>query len=262
MERLVKIISRIGLSLLLLWGVMGCQAPVAKEQQLEKLAKTVTVRVFSGKAADKLGGSGVLIDHQENQYLVITNDHVVSNRQLNYSIQTFDGHNYPAQILSPSQSSQGNDLALLTFKTTSNSYQVLKIESRPKISKEETVLAGGFPFLDDFHQAQDFHFNWGKVMMALDQPFLGGYSIGYTNLLRNGMSGGPVINQKGELIGINGMAQDPLLGNPYIFPDGKTVSESAWKEVSQLSWAIPTQAIQQFVQQYYQKPNQNATQSR
>ncbi|MCZ8053593.1 MAG: trypsin-like peptidase domain-containing protein [Microcystis aeruginosa G13-07] len=258
----MKIISRSGMLPLLFWLVLGCQAPIPKEQQVEKLAKMVSVRVFASQTQDKLGGSGVLIDRQGSHYLVITNDHVVSNRQLTYKIQTFDGRSYAGVIISPPQSRQANDLALLTFKAAQDNYQVLKIESQPKIIKEETVLAGGFPFFDDFHQAQDFHFTRGKVMMALDQPFLGGYAIGYTNFLRSGMSGGPVINQKGELIAINGMAQNPLLGNPYIFRDGTTVSESAWKEVSQLSWAIPVQEIKKFVQQYHQHPSQNATESR
>ncbi|PSF31691.1 hypothetical protein C7H19_22395 [Aphanothece hegewaldii CCALA 016] len=255
MKRLMKVISRMVFLLLLVWIPLSCQLPLSSSQKLEQLTKTITVRVFRADEANRLGGSGVLIDRSNNQYWVITNDHVVFDRKLSYKIQTFDGRTYPVQIVSPSPSPKENDLALLTFKTDTPSYSVLTLKASPKMLKEESVLAGGFPFFDDFHQAQDFHFTQGKLMMVLDEPFLGGYQIGYTNLLRNGMSGGPVVNQKGELLGINGMAQDPLLGNPYIFPDGKTVSEKAWQQVSQLSWAISVQTIRDFVQQHYLNPS-------
>lgn len=257
----MKIIIRISCSFLLIGWTAACQPSLSKEERLEQLAEKVTVRIFSANPSDRVGGSGVLIAGRENQYLVITNDHVVSDRQLVYQIQTFDGKTYPARILSPRQSSRGNDLALLQFQAPSR-YEILKIPSKPKILKDEPVLAGGFPFSDNLEQTTDFYSTRGKVTMVLDEPFIGGYGIGYTNLVRNGMSGGPVIDRKGQLLGINGMPKNPLFGNPYIFPDGKTVSEAAWQQVSQFSWAIPSQILQQFVQKYREPVAKNATESR
>lgn len=257
----MKIIIRISFSFLLIAWTAACQPSLSSEERLEQLAKKVTVRIFSANPSDRVGGSGVLIDGRENQYLVITNDHVVSDRQLVYKIQTFDGKTYPARILSPRQSSRENDLALLQFQASSR-YEMINLPSKPEIVKDESVLAGGFPFADNLEQTTHFYSTRGKVTMVLDQPFIGGYGIGYTNLVRNGMSGGPVIDRKGELIGLNGMAQNPLFGNPYIFPDGKTVSEAAWQEVSKFSWAIPVGTIQKFVQKYRDPLAKNATESR
>jgi S1-C subfamily serine protease len=235
--------------------VFGCQQSSSSSQKSESLAEIVTVRVFSSNTTDKKGGSGVLIDHQGDQYWVITNNHVVSDRNISYKIQTFDGREYLAQILSPRSSSTKiqKDLALLSFKASSFIYQVLKNKSQVKMFDQETVIAGGFPFADNFQQSKELKLTQGKLMMVLDEPFIGGYGVGYTNLLRNGMSGGPVINKKGELVAINGMAQEPLLGNPYVFQNGTKISELAWEKVSQLSWGISSKEIQIFVQQYYKK---------
>ena len=79
----------------------------------------------------------------------------------------------------------------------------------------------------------------GQIFAVLKQPFVGGYQIGYTNDIKRGMSGGALLNRQGEVVGVNGMPKYPLLGNPYVFKDGSTVSEARWQEMSHLSWAIP-----------------------
>jgi S1-C subfamily serine protease len=231
----------------------GCQAPQTSSQDIASLVKQVTVRVDSADKTQSLGGSGVIIGYQNNHYFVITNNHVVGDRSLSYKIHTTDGHEYSAKVISPPTSAQEKDLALLSFKAFAINYKVIETSSSIKTYKNETVVAAGFPFLDDFTQSPDLKVTTGKLMMALDKPFIGGYGVGYTNDLKSGMSGGPVFNQKGDLIAINGMPQNPLLGNPYIFEDGTEISEKFWESVSQLSWGIPRQLINNFVQIYYPK---------
>lgn len=79
--------------------------------------------------------------------------------------------------------------------------------------------------------------------MISDLSFRGGYKIGYTNDIRKGMSGGPLLNEKKEIVGINGRHKYPAWGNPYIFEDGTTASPEKKEEMSQYSWAIPTQTF-------------------
>ncbi len=230
-----------------------CQSSLSHDQRLKNLTKTVAVRIFTVDETDSNGGSGVLISRSDGRYLVITNDHVVSDRQKTYQIQTIDNQIYHAQILSPPCDIKDNDLALLSFYSPNSRYSVLPPQSQVKTHPNESVIAGGFPFIDYLNQSPKFHSTQGKLRIVLDQPFIGGYQIGYTNLLRNGMSGGPVLNQQGELVGINGMAQEPLLGNPYIFQDGTSIEDQQWETMSRLSWAIPSQTIDQFVKKYAPK---------
>jgi hypothetical protein len=76
-----------------------------------------------------------------------------------------------------------------------------------------------------------------------DIPFNHGYQVGYTNAIENGMSGGALINQQGELLAINGMHAYPLWGNPYVYPDGTQASSTLAETYEQYSWGISIHAV-------------------
>jgi S1-C subfamily serine protease len=222
---------------------------VSKEQSLKKLAESITVRIYFEEGDLNRGGSGVLIWQREGEggdryrYIVVTNHHVVSDRQLNYKIQTPKGKIYEATVISENVLDLvTDDLALLQFKSEEK-YNIINPKIDKNLSQEDIVFASGFPFQDDLTQSKNLNFTTGNLKMLLNKPLIGGYQIGYTNTLHNGMSGGPLLNKKGELIGINGMGKYPVIGDPYVFKDGSKVSEQQWEEMSHLSWAIPSQYV-------------------
>lgn len=237
-------IGAVVLSASVLTVILSCSQSSSthlSEQRLENLARTITVRVFSTGSSGSAGGSGVLIRREGQQYIVLTNQHVVANKDRRYRVQTSDGRSYSAQILTSLTSE--DDVGFLAFRSSSKTYRVLSLKAPSKLAAGESVFAGGFPYQDDLSQSRQFSFTRGQISLILDRPFVGGYQIGYTNPVRRGMSGGPLLNRRGELIGINGMVQYPLFGNPYVFKDGSTISEAEWSKMSELSWAVPVKYI-------------------
>ena len=204
----------------------GRQSQLAdREETLLHQAKSITVQVLSGNTS----GSGILIHRNNNLYSVITNHHVLifGEPTLNYRIKTPDGSIYPAKVISP-PSLKNYDLGLLQF-STEQTYTTIQINPAVALTRGKTVYAAGFPAESNPNDPQALLLTKGKVEMFSQQSFSGGYQIGSSNLIKKGMSGGPLLSSQGELIGINGLHKYPLWGNPFTFEDGSTASSSNQK---------------------------------
>jgi S1-C subfamily serine protease len=222
---------------------------VLSQKELEKTAKLVTVRIFSKGKDRETGGSGVIIEKDNGAYLVITNNHVVKENDVAYYLQTHTGNVYLAQVIwQNNQNLIVNDLAILKFSSTAK-YERIKVKNYPLVHQEQLVFASGFAVEKNLEQSKKMNCTWGNMTMILDKPLMGGYQLGYTNSVHNGMSGGPILNLQGELIGINGLGKYPLLGNPYVYQDGKTIPEKQIETMSELSWGIPTNYINQMIKE-------------
>lgn len=213
----------------------------SNDEQLYQKAALITVKVLSGQTS----GSGIIIQKQGNIYTVVTNHHVLifGNSNQSYKIQTPDHKIHEAQI-SNRINFNNYDLGLLQFNSSEN-YQVASLSRLSKIVPEEDVFAAGFPSESNPSQPE-LVLSTGKVQIFSDVPFGGGYQIGYTNKVQKGMSGGPLFNRRGEIIGINGVHRYPLWGNPYVFQDGSFASPEKKQLMSQYSWAIPIQTFLNF----------------
>ncbi len=89
-----------------------------------------------------------------------------------------------------------------------------------------------------------FKLTTGNLKVQLNKTLVGGYKIGYTNNVVQGMSGGPVLNQNGELIAINGLLKYPFQGiNAFTFTDGTVPDQQLSQQIEALSWAIPVTNI-------------------
>jgi S1-C subfamily serine protease len=220
------------------------RSKILNEEELKIKAQLVTVRVFS---TGNRGGSGVIIGKHNDVYFVITNNHVVDDTKINYQIQTPTNKIYPAKVIwQNNQDAIVDDLALLKF-SSKEKYEIVKVNNSFSIQTNEIVIASGFSFQENLKQSEKIKYTVGYVKKILSQPLIGGYQLGYTNTVHTGMSGGSILNQKGELIGINGLGKYPFLGNPYIYQNGTDIPESELKIMSQLSWGIPSQSINELI---------------
>jgi S1-C subfamily serine protease len=219
-----------------------------------QIARQVTVRILTNSGS----GSGVIVQRRGQTYTILTNYHVVAdNPDRNYSVLTADGRTHQAQWLQIARF-VNLDVALVQFNSP-NSYKVVKVGNSNSLSVGNFVYASGFPAwhftrqgdkITSLEDTRDwglkaFRLTEGMVQMLSPKALSGGYQIGYSNDVVEGMSGGPVLNHQGELMGISGMLKYPWQGiEAHVFADGTMPSEQLFGQMEALSWAIPIENFQ------------------
>jgi tetratricopeptide (TPR) repeat protein/S1-C subfamily serine protease len=198
----------------------------------QQIAAKITVRIQVGQS----GGSGVLIGKKANTYLVLTNAHVVRS-QAGISIQAPDGQKYTAQRVKNLQ--VGNfDLALLEF-TSPRAYQLAGFKNfgnrDAALNEGRELFAAGFPY-----DSTALRLVTGTITQLPQEPFVNGTQIGYVTKadLKQGMSGGPILDSFGNLVGINSTLAYPI--QPlYTYTDGSKAPQDKIAEYRQANWGVP-----------------------
>ncbi len=167
------------------------------DEQVKTAAKEITVIIDDCGSA----GSGVIFKKDGNTYSVLTADHVVKKAKGNCVILKSDNSQYKASVSEAIVPVAGVDLAVLTFQSDKN-HKLAKLGDSDKATDYTKVYVAGAPeptqaILNRIIRVED-----GKIDNRKLQT--NGYDLIYTNKTMRGMSGGPVLNQKGEVIGIHG----------------------------------------------------------
>jgi tetratricopeptide (TPR) repeat protein len=164
--------------------------------QVATTARQVTVLI-----AGQNPGSGVIIKREGNTYTVLTARHVVATPD-EYEIVTPDGQRTKL-VYATVKPLSGVDLAILEF-TSSRNYTVAKLGNSRSAPSGTTIFVAGFPVPTAAITESIFNFTEGKMTANAERPLADGYALVYSNNTLPGMSGGPVLNEAGEVIGIHG----------------------------------------------------------
>jgi tetratricopeptide (TPR) repeat protein/S1-C subfamily serine protease len=211
----------------------------APEKDLKQLAKSITVKVLATNSR----GSGIIIKKEGEIYTVITNRHVIEPGAP-YRIETADRAIHNASLLTDvNVALKDNDLVLLQFSATGN-YPIASLGDISTLKEGEEVFAAGYPFETEEEKTEEFVFNPGRITYILPQALKGGYQIGYTNEIEKGMSGGPIFNREGKIIGLNGTHR-PLWGDNriYVYQDGSEPSDDLRDRLRRSNWGIPMETV-------------------
>ena len=156
------------------------------------------------------GGSGFLVSKEG---MVITNKHVVLDEEAEYTVFTNDGKSYPAKVLAkdPFQ-----DLAILKIDQekivdeygnfTLMSFPVVKLGDSDSLQMGQMVIAIG-NVLGEFRNSVSVGVvsGLGRTITAEGGGFVETIEdvIQTDAAINRGNSGGPLLNLKGEVVGIN-----------------------------------------------------------
>jgi Do/DeqQ family serine protease len=142
-------------------------------------------------------GSGIIVRHNNGTYYALTNNHVVDGAN-EIRVATQDGKEYPAELVGKDER---KDLAMVSFKTT-DSYPLATLGDSDSVRVGDWAIAIGNPLGEQF----SFSVTMGIVSAVGRTGGPGGNINDFIQTdapINQGNSGGPLVNIRGEVIGIN-----------------------------------------------------------
>lgn len=174
-------------------------------------------------------GSGFIIS---SDGMILTNKHVVSTQDAEYTVITSDGKEYKAKVLA---TDPFNDIALVKIEATD--LPTVELGDSESLQIGQTVIAIGFA-LGEYKNTVTKGVISGLARTVTAGSSQGGQSETLENIIQTdaainfGNSGGPLINIAGQVIGVNtAISQEgQLIGFAIPINQAKYAIESVQKE--------------------------------
>jgi S1-C subfamily serine protease len=167
-------------------------------------------------------GSG-FVSNLTGQFVIITNYHVVDGA-INITATFIDGNTYVATVTG---SDPYADLAVLTANASQDEYNPLNITSSSTLKVGDPVLAVGNPYGLSGSVTSGIVSALGRT---ITESTAGGYAIAdciqTTTPINPGNSGGPLLNYRGEVIGITTAIVSDSQGLGFAIPSSSILRET------------------------------------
>lgn len=171
-------------------------------EQIYEEAKEINVGVIVYSQNQKVGeGSGIIVgeDKEKKNTYIITAAHVIADQGVNVQIQTHDGKEYDAHIVGFDNKT---DIGVLRVEKTG--FKAATFGNSDKLNVGQKVYAignpGGTVFFGSFTNG---------IISAIDRPIASSTSaydlpcIQHNAAINPGNSGGSLLNEYGQVIGLN-----------------------------------------------------------
>ncbi|WP_164920908.1 S1 family peptidase [Thermosynechococcus vestitus] len=167
--------------------------------EVARIAKEITVLIEGANSH----GSGILLQRHGNTYVILTAYHVIEKGG-QYTVKTVDGQRYAVR---PSSIRRLPSVDLATLEIESNrDYTLATLGNSGEAVEGMPVFVAGFPAQEASVLGGIYQFTEGRLTANASRPIQDGYALVYSNPTLPGMSGGPVLDENGRLIGIHGSA--------------------------------------------------------
>jgi tetratricopeptide (TPR) repeat protein len=148
-------------------------------------------------------GSGVIISKVGNTYYVLTANHVVATQAQQQIVSPDGSKKYPLDYTHVKKL-KNLDLAVVQF-TSSETYPIAQLGSSEDLSQGDIILVSGWPAVAQAITKATLQVTDGRIS-GFQKGDADGYEMLYTNATAPGMSGGPVFDSRGRVVGIHGRA--------------------------------------------------------
>ncbi|BAY40394.1 TPR repeat-containing protein [Nostoc sp. NIES-2111] len=171
-------------------------------KDVAKVAIPTTVQINNTLSPGD-SGSGVIIAKNGNTYTVLTANHVVKNPNSEYIIRTYNGKEYTVTTVQSLSGKPGNlDLAIAKFESKDD-LAIAPLANSDETSIGSGVYVSGYPLPAKGGTEREYAFTNGQVT-NIRPSNNEGYTMRYDAVTRRGMSGGPVFDVSGRVVGIHG----------------------------------------------------------
>lgn len=200
-QKLMKFVHTFPLALLVAIHIfLSSQgADALTSEEIGKIAQKFAVRIDGENT-----GSGVVVECENGLYKVLTNWHVVK-RFGNYTVTVGAqplGQSYKIDYYEQIKRHPSLDLALVQFKGSKSCNKAdLKKSS---LNVGTVVYTTGWANSSISRLSRNYRFDQGMIS-GFRTSTESGYSLILTNPIQIGMSGGPIISESGQVVGISGL---------------------------------------------------------